>query len=189
MDADENTLPPTAEDEGSLLEEETGMESSQNEGEVEKMSRKDSQCTVVECKPIQEAEVEAKKPTSLEKLSSGGSSDYKDAQSQNSKGFEEPENLTTPESEKSRPLEDLEQAPPSPESTYLAANSSLEIETIDSTSSLQDRVQMWLDDSHCSIPTDKEEETTNKVSPKDEWFVRDLSFASLLPLILVILLL
>ena len=170
MDAgDENTLPPTAEDEDAELDDEIGVARSQTEGETEKMSRKDSECTVVECKTIleQSVETEVKKPTSLDKLSSAGSSDYEDAQSRNSKEFHESGDLTTPESEKSIPIADMEQATPSPESTYLAANSSLEIETMDSSSSVQDRVQMWLDDSHCSISTDKEEETTDDPTPKD----------------------
>ena len=178
MDAgDENTLPPTAEDEGSLSEEETGGENVQNQAEVEKMSRKDSEITVVECKAIKEhfEDGDVEKPSSLDQLSSVTSSDYKDAKSQNSKQFQEfgdtSGNLSTPESEKS-PLADLKQTTPSPDSTYLAAAcSTLEIETIDSSSSVQDRVQMWLEDSHCSIATDKEGDATNnneEETPKDE---------------------
>ena len=161
MDADEPTLPPTAEDDGSISEEDGG-----GEEEPGKLSRKDSECTVVECNAVQEDFVEANsgelvKPSSLDKLSSCDSSEYKDAKSQNSKqfqNFDDSSPITSPESEKSLPIPTNPVAEPgTPETSYLAGEGSLTIASMDSSSSVQDRVQMWLDDSHCSISTEKEE--------------------------------
>ena len=152
MDAgEEPPLSPTAEAEGST-DEDGGVNGSHKDGE---MSRKDSESTVVDCKLLQEQDAEKSgevvKPCSLEKLSSESSSEYKDASSHNQ--FLESRvvsNVTTPESEKS-PAQQAESG--DPETTFLAQQSSLAIDE----ESTQDRIQMWLEDSQCSIPSEKDE--------------------------------